>query len=119
MEMPIERVYAHPLVCADRARVALQRDPLIYCLEGVDNGSDLDALFIPRDAYLTADFVPDLLGGITVIRSTFQKLQASGWEQKLYHFTPPLLAPTEIQAIPYCLWDNRGQGEMRVWLHEA
>src|SRR5690606_26059090 len=64
LPMPVTRIYADPRVQANNGRVALQRGPLVYCLEGVDNGSNLSALQLPRDAELSAASQPDLLGGV-------------------------------------------------------
>ena len=54
LPMPVERIKAHPKVVADIGRVALQRGPIVYCLEGVDNGGQVRSLVIPRDARLGA-----------------------------------------------------------------
>ena len=65
--MPVERVYAHPDVRQDSGMVALQRGPLVYCLEQVDNPTPLQHIYLPQDADLTAQFDPDLLGGMVSI----------------------------------------------------
>ena len=116
LNMPVERVYAHPLVRADRQRVALQRGPLVYCLEGVDNGEDLDALFLGSNSRFEPTFAPEILGGIVVLDGHAQRLVIEEEEQKLYNTTPPTSIDARIRAIPYCLWANREQGEMLVWL---
>jgi len=94
LPMPIQRVVSHEQVAANRGRVALERGPLVYCVEGVDNGRLAD-LHLPDDAALRAEHQPDLLGGVTVIRREGKR---------------PFL------AIPYYAWANRGAGEMAVWL---
>jgi hypothetical protein len=94
LPMPVQRVLGHEQVAANRGRVALERGPLVYCVEGVDNGRLAD-LHLPDDAALTAEHQPDLLGGVTVIRGEGER---------------PFL------AIPYYAWANRGAGEMAVWL---
>ena len=118
LPMPVERVYASSQVAADRGRTALQRGPLVYCLESADNGPDLDALTLPPEAMLTAEFQPDLLGGVVVLCGVAQRLPAEEEETELYRFEPPVLVPTAITAVPYFAWDNRAPGEMRVWLRE-
>src|SRR5206468_7471004 len=57
LPMPVERVYAHPKVKADVGRVALQRGPVVYCLEGVDNGGKPRSFVLRREAKLTSEFV--------------------------------------------------------------
>src|SRR5262249_51999037 len=54
LPMPVERVYADPKVKANVGRVALQRGPVVYCLEGVDNGGKVRNLVLPRSAKVSA-----------------------------------------------------------------
>ena len=64
MAMPVERVYAHPEVEADRGFVALQRGPVVFCFEEVDNGPLLDGLLLTRSAPIEASYGPgNSLGG--------------------------------------------------------
>ena len=117
LEMPIERLYADPRVSADSGRVALQRGPIVYCLEQVDNGPDLAALRLPRAARLVPRFEPDLLGGVVTLVG--DALRCVVDEDGLYRTHPPRLAPAPLRAVPYCVWDNRSPGEMLVWIAEA
>jgi DUF1680 family protein len=119
LSMPVERVYAHPLVKADRGRAALQRGPLVYCLEAADNGNNLDMLQLPPDASFVTTFDEKLLGGTIVIRTQLQRLATADWQRDLYRSTPPATTAVQARAIPYCLWDNREAGEMLVWLRRA
>ncbi|HVO44621.1 MAG TPA: beta-L-arabinofuranosidase domain-containing protein [Aggregatilineales bacterium] len=116
LDMPIERVYAHPDVPADEGHVALQRGPIVYCLEGVDNAVPLNRIGLPQDSPLKAEFMPDLLGGVVVIKGQGVAAEASDWGSALYRSQPPVWKRCDIQAIPYCTWDNREPGPMRVWL---
>ena len=88
LPMPIERVYADPQVRQNRGRVALQRGPVVYCLEAADNGADLNALTLPRDAALEASFAPDLLSGVTVLRGQAERLAGDDWDGALYRAEP-------------------------------
>ena len=103
LDMPVYTVYADPRVTADLGKVALQRGPLVYCLEGVDNDGALDELALPRSATLETRFEPDLLGGVVTIRGDalriipepFKGLVTSaegniGLSQGLYFTEPPL-----------------------------
>ena len=92
----------------------MQRGPLVYCAEGVDNGDDVLGLSFRRDGALKAEaFDPALLGGVTPIT-------AQGWRQKdaggLYAYGLPQREETEVRLIPYYAWANRGLTQMRVWL---
>ncbi len=119
LEMPVERIYAHPDVRADSGKVALRRGPLVYCLEQADNAFPLQRARLPRDARFTPHFEPDLLGGVTVLRGTLQVVDAEDWQGTLYRPQPPAAAPCEATFIPYYAWDNRAPGQMAVWLVEA
>ncbi len=107
--MPIERVLANEKVLADKGRVALQRGPLVYCAEGVDNreGRVLNIL-LGNDARLGAEFDQNLLGGVEVIKGqaegTFENGKGGVEERK-----------QPFMAIPYYAWANRGSSEMNIW----
>jgi DUF1680 family protein len=121
IEMPIQTVWAHPAVRYLQGRVALQRGPIVYCLEGVDHASIvLDRIAIDPQLVLSNEFGiehrEDLLGGLSLVRGRANVVDASGWEDRLYRYTQPLSRSMEIAAIPYYAWDNRAPGEMRVWL---
>ncbi len=110
LPMPVERVYADPRVKADVGRVALQRGPVVYCLEGVDNGGSVRNLVLPRGAAVSSHFEKDLLGGVVVV--TGDALAASRPEGEV------VTKPVKFTAVPYCAWDNRAPGPMVVWIAE-
>ncbi len=116
LPMPVERVRAHPAVREVAGKVALQRGPIVFCLEEVDNGPNLTSIVLPGDAELSATFDPDLLGGITVISG--EAVREGTQSQGLYTFARPERKRTVIKAIPYYAWNNRGVGEMTVWIRE-
>jgi len=118
LEMPVRRVYAHPKVEADVGRVALQRGPLVYCLEGVDNDGRVRNLVLPPDTVVRAEHRPDLLGGVTVLTGAALARQPESWRDALYQESP---RPEEAAfvAVPYYAWDNRAPGPMVVWLPES
>lgn len=116
MEMPVRRVYAHPLVRADAGCVALARGPLVYAFEGMDNGEDLQALRIPRDAEIRAlPYNPDLLRGIVALEVKGRRRKAG---DSLYSGEPAPEEEAVLTAIPYYAWCNRGRTHMRVWMPE-
>ncbi len=114
--MPVERIKAHPAVRQNAGYVALQRGPVVYCLEQVDNPVPLHSIVLPREAELEAHFERDLLGGVTVIKGQAMAVDDSDWAGTLYRSEPVKLKPLEITAIPYYAWDHRAPGEMRVWI---
>ncbi len=101
LPMPIRRVIAHPAVADLDRMVALERGPLVYALEQVDNGSGLLEYALTNGGQLSAEHEPDLLGGVTVIRG--EAVAAGG---QTLPFT----------AVPYYAWGHRDVGEMTVWL---
>ena len=119
LAMPIERVEAHPAVRKDAGRVALQRGPLIYCLEEVDNGPNLPDLALPRDAPLEAEYDENLLGGVVVITGEAQRRALKGWEARLYRPVQSTVRTAPFKAVPYYAWANRAPGEMLVWIREV
>jgi uncharacterized protein len=114
LSMPIERVYAHPDVRADQGRAALQRGPIVYCLEAADNAMPLHRLALPRDEEIAAQFEPDLLGGVATLTGR-ARLSAG---DRLYRTEPARRETTRFKAIPYHVWGHREPGEMLVWLPE-
>ena len=92
MDMPIEVVEADPRVKEDVGKRAIQRGPLVYCLEEHDNPVDFDGITIAPDATWKATFEKDLLTGVVSITDG----------RALY--------------IPYYTWDNRSAGKMKVWV---
>lgn len=118
LEMPVERVYANPNVPQNVGRVALQRGPLVYCLEAVDQPVPLRHIVLPRDAKLTPRFEPELLGGVSVLTGEALAAVTEDWNGNLYRAAAPQYQPCTITAIPYYAWDNRQPGEMMVWIPE-
>jgi DUF1680 family protein len=94
MPMKIRQVKSHPAVTENTGRTALERGPIVYCAEGIDNEGRALSLKMPAAAELKAHYKSDLLNGITMIRST----------------------DDQFTAIPYYAWAHRGESEMAVWL---
>jgi DUF1680 family protein len=120
LAMPVQAVWAHPAVRQMQGRIALQRGPLVYCLEGVDNAvNNLDRIALDPTQLdqFTVEHHPDLLGGVTVLRGIGQVIDDADWNGHiLYRYSEPTAAKTiAVTAIPYPVWDNRQAGEMRVW----
>ncbi|MFN8371717.1 MAG: glycoside hydrolase family 127 protein [Anaerolineae bacterium] len=119
LEMPIERIVANPLVREDVGRVALQRGPVVYCLEEVDNGANLASVVLPREAPIHYAFDDSLFGGVGTINGEAMRLEFLNSDDELYRpepFEQLVQKPFVFKAIPYCFWANRQPGEMRVWL---
>ncbi len=109
--MPVRKVVADTRIRDDIGKVAFQRGPVMYCAEWPDNrdGAVLN-LVVRSDADITTEFVPSLLGGTQVIKTTgFQSRRQAGG-------TVEMLDEEPVTLIPYALWNNRGPGQMMVWI---
>jgi len=105
LPMPVRRVAAHPSVAADAGRIAYQRGPLVYCAEGADNDGRVLDMSAMVGAPFSAEFRPDLLGGIVVLK-------------RQGPMAPMVVGAGKVRGmvlIPYYVWANRGPNEMRVW----
>ncbi|MGP4062089.1 glycoside hydrolase family 127 protein [Halobacillus sp. H74] len=118
LDMPIQRVRAHPAVRHSFGKVALQRGPLVYCLEQVDHGEQLHSIYLPKDADLKAEYERDLLGGIVTLFGEAERVDESEWQDGLYGTSDPEIKPIQLKAIPYYAWCNREPGEVVVWINE-
>ena len=114
--MPVERIEANPGVRMDCGKVALQRGPVVFCLEQVDNGADLADIFLPRSSALRAEYRPRLLGGTVVVRGKAERRTAPEWKDALYRPQRSRTKSVDITAVPYAVWANRKPGEMIVWV---
>lgn len=122
LSMPVERVLPHLAIRQAAGQVALQRGPLIYCLEAADNGERLANVTIPSDSALSASFDDGLLGGATVIHGTALRSEVNGDSPALYRYQRGAKQPPDeftFKAVPYYMWANREPGEMRVWMRSS
>ncbi len=113
MSMPAEFIYANPKVRHDVGRVALQRGPIVYCLEEIDNGADLNAISI--DPAQTPELVNSGdFGGTVLLKLKGSRIEQ--WSNELYRAQPPQEKAVSLTAVPYYCWGNRKFGEMLIWL---
>jgi DUF1680 family protein len=94
--------------------VALQRGPLVYCFEGVDNEGDVLSLSVDTEAKIKVHpFDEKLLGGIVMLEVEGRR---SSLSDELYSMDPPKETFCSMYAVPYYTWGNRGENQMRVWM---
>jgi hypothetical protein len=106
--MAIRRVVAHEAIKDDAGLVAIERGPIVYCLESADN-EDVFSTVLPDDARLVAERRNGLLGGVTVIKGDVMLAAKQDGGKTI-------TKPAGMVAIPYYAWCNRGPTEMNVWL---
>ena len=119
LPMPARLMTANPLVEEDFGQVAVQRGPVVYCLESPDlpKGIRLSDVRVPTDIQLEARYDQRLFGGVAVLEGKALAIAPENWSGQLYHeFHPAEARPIKLQLIPYSLWQNRGPSEMSVWL---
>jgi len=110
MPMPVRRVVANDHVAADRGRVAVQRGPIVYAAEWVDNpDGKVRNLMLPDNAKLTAEYRPALLNGVEVVTGKAIALSYDSRGQVVKR-------QQDLTMIPYYAWANRGRGQMMVWI---
>ena len=108
--MPIRRVTGNPKIEATRGQTCLERGPVVFTFEGIDNGGEVSDLVLPDDAGVRAEWQPALMGGVTV-------LHVSGAQRRLPDKDGKLATQAvDLTAIPYAFWNNRGNSPMSVWL---
>lgn len=96
MDMPVEIVAADPHVKENFGKRAIQRGPLVYCMEEIDNPVYFDQIQLSPSTTFQTAFVSDILNGIKTIKTNGRAQSAT--------------------FIPYYAWDNRKAGKMRVWI---
>lgn len=119
LAMPVEPIAAHPAVRHNCGRVALQRGPVVYCLEEQDNGPYLNDIMLPAEAKFSVETTDDgIFKGIPLIRSMASRRKTAEWGN-LYQATSGARQSVPVTAIPYFMWANRGEGEMLIWIRQA
>ena len=109
-------IRANPKVREDAGKVCVMRGPLVYAAEEVDNGENLSKLYI--DTTKEIQVIEDR--EYHKLRVFGKKILEDNWsEEELYGTHPLKTEVTKIDMIPYAYWNNRGEGEMSVWMKEA
>jgi uncharacterized protein len=116
--MPAQFIESHPAVEENRNQIAVQRGPVVYCLESLEiAGAKMNDVSISPSAKLTPTFDSNLLEGVSAIETEIQIRPQGDWNDKL---TRPLQQGAErnipARLIPIFAWGNRGKSEMSVWL---
>ncbi|MCH8823514.1 MAG: glycoside hydrolase family 127 protein [Planctomycetes bacterium] len=109
LPMPVRLIRSHEKVEANTGRIAIQRGPIVYCVEEMDVDGSWERFALPHDIKLKVERRKDLLGGVTVLTGQGIDLAVDGNKPKPINFT----------AIPYYAWDHREPGKMLVWIPQA
>jgi DUF1680 family protein len=123
VEVVPQVIEANPRVADDTGRVAIQRGPLIYCLEEVDQPSGISLSDVavnpgrdPAEQFQT-EFKSDLLGGMVVLHHTGAVYERGSSEKTLYsrYGREARTRKVPLTFIPYYAWANRQATSMQVW----
>lgn len=110
LPMAIRKVAANPQVKDDQGKLAVERGPLVYCVEWPDaKDKKVLNLMVPENTALTGKFEPQLLNGVYTI-------EAPGKSVARTSPTEVTTSDTQVKLIPYYAWAHRGSGEMMVWI---
>jgi hypothetical protein len=110
MELPmdVKRVLANENIADDKGKVALQRGPIMYCAEWVDNNGKTSNIIVPNNTQFTTEYKPDLLNGVMILKAQVPTVVITGTDNIS-------TIKQTLTAIPYYSWANRGKGEMMMW----
>lgn len=104
LPMNIHRVESNQQVVENTGKAAIERGPIVYCIEGKDNGTEMMNFALADSAKLVAKYEPEMLGGVVTISGNAQVKNSK------------TVSVQKMMAIPYFVWDNRGINEMKVWI---
>lgn len=121
LDLPMEAklMQGNPFVENVSNQVAIQRGPIVYCLESIDLPEDasISDVVIPQDINLKPEYIKDELLGATVLKGTALLKPKQDWNKRLYTaINSQKLSEVDIQLIPYYAWNNRGESDMTVWM---
>ena len=108
-------VEAHPMVSENAGRIAVMRGPVVYCMEGVDNGANLHAVRLATESGFTEEY--DEIFGTVLYVKAFRAVATD--EDPLYGEMPAREETFTARLIPYHTFANRGETEMLVWMRQA
>ncbi len=120
MDMPVRILEADPRVREDIGKIAIARGPIVYCLEEADNGKDLHLCRVDASnlnfSDIAAEVTEELGHPMTVLKVPGKRLIPNGSESLYRSAGPVREQDVTLRMIPYYAWNNRGEGEMSVWI---
>ena len=122
LEMPAHLVEANPLVEETLNQIAVQRGPIVYCLESADLPRETQVMdvVVPQNIALAARYDERVLGGVALVEGKAFAMPPENWNGQLYReLKSSSLKPINLRLIPYCVWGNRGPSEMTVWMRRG
>ena len=115
LPMPVKMLEAHPAVRQAAGKIALKRGPIVYCVEGVDNGDGIFNVTVPVNTEFSVE-KRDVAGFELPVLKFQAKRRIVQPNEALYHSVNTKYENIATTAIPYFMWANRGENEMTIWL---
>jgi DUF1680 family protein len=109
LPMPVRKVVANNKIAENQGKIALQRGPIMYCAEWVDNNGKTANIILPANTTFTENFKPNLLNGVEELTAQTPVIVVDSANNSVK------TVQQNFTAIPYYAWANRGKGEMMVW----
>ena len=110
LDMPVSFIAANRRVHEDAGRIAIMRGPVVYCIEGVDNGEDLKSILLDASARF------EVQDGEFLLPTLRTKAYRPNETESLYQEVNDDYEEIPLTLIPYYAFANRGETEMQVWL---
>jgi len=112
LDMPVRRVQSHPEVKYDKGLLSMERGPIVYALESIDQPQEyLFDIVIPRESEIHSHYQNDLLNGVVVLEGDASMIEKNN--------TGNTQKPFTFKAVPYSTWNNRGKGQLALWIAET
>lgn len=110
-DMPIRKVSANDNVKNLRNKIAIERGPIVYCAEAIDNGGSVSDIFFDEQSNLTSCYGESLFDGTWIITGNAKRA--------FFEDDTRYCKTAKLTLIPYYLWNNRGANCMEVWLSQS
>lgn len=118
LDVSFRFIHCNPRVRDNIGKVALMKGPWVYCLEEEDNGKYLSSIVIDTKSPVQKDYDESLLNGTMCAVIKGERIDYSKISEELYGSENPIYVEDTFRAIPYCCWNNRGKGEMLIWMND-
>ena len=118
LDVAFQYMYCNPFVRSNIGKVCIMKGPWVYCLEEIDNGKYLDAIAIDTSEPICEFGDKERVFGCSCAKLTGTKVDCRKKNRSLYYNKKNHSDNMEFRAIPYCIWNNRGKGEMKVWMRD-
>lgn len=109
LPMDAKMIQAAEKLTVDKGKVAIERGPLVYCAEGVDNNGKATNILLPLSVSFSDEYKPEMLNGVAVLKTIAPAIEINADKSAVTTEKKPVV------LIPYYAWANRGESEMEVW----